>query len=123
MGFQNKKDYPDKISIFGLGYVGLPLAVKMANSDPESFVLGIEIDQNKIDMLNKGISYIDDVANEDLKNAIEKNFYVKNEATSIANETEISIICVPTPVNDNGVPILDYIFDVLLTTDAIRVSQ
>ena len=38
-----------KICIIGLGYVGLPLAVKIANLNSNTYVLGIEVDQNKID--------------------------------------------------------------------------
>lgn len=50
------------VAVIGLGYVGLPLAVVFANAGLR--VIGIDVDQNKVDAINKGISYIEDVPSE-----------------------------------------------------------
>ena len=54
-----------KIGIVGLGYVGLPLLIQFANSGAK--VLGIDLDEKKVDTLNKGQSYIKHIAPDDVK--------------------------------------------------------
>ena len=49
-----------KIAIIGLGYVGLPLSLQFARSGVE--VLGLDIDQAKVEALNQGRSYIKHIA-------------------------------------------------------------
>ena len=50
-----------KIGIIGLGYVGLPLVIQFAKSGAQ--VLGIDVDEKKVDALNKGESYISHISN------------------------------------------------------------
>ena len=52
-----------KIGIIGLGYVGLPLVIQFAKSGAQ--VLGIDLDQKKVDALNKGQSYIKHISSEE----------------------------------------------------------
>lgn len=101
------------IGILGLGYVGLPLMIRYAEIGYK--VLGIDIDQGKVDTLNKGESYIEHISSKDIKSSIDKGF----EATvdfSRAIEADTLIICVPTPLNKYREPDLSYVTD---TTDAI----
>jgi len=93
------------VSIVGLGYVGLPLACLCAEKNIE--VSGIDIDKNKISLIKRGISPIDDL---DLKEAVKK-FKNKIKVTesyyeSIKNSS-IIIVCVPTPVDDDHLPNLN----------------
>ena len=53
-----------KISIIGLGYVGLPLAIALAKSGFE--VYGIDTDKSKIQSILSGKSYIEDITSEDI---------------------------------------------------------
>src|SRR5690606_15923212 len=85
------------ISIVGLGYVGLPLALLAAR---KYSVTGIDIDQNKMDALSTGRSYIDDVQDEQLSSSTATFTSDFNKVS----DSEIVIICVPTPVNETKQP-------------------
>ena len=101
------------IGILGLGYVGLPLMIRYAEVGYK--VLGIDIDQKKVDMLNKGDSYIEHISSELIQSSLKKGF----EATadfSRAAEADTLILCVPTPLNKYREPDLSYVTD---TVDAI----
>lgn len=89
-----------KISVLGLGYVGLPLAAAIAKLTNHN-VLGYDIDSSKVESIKKGISPIDDEqCAKDLK---EITLNVSNESSSLG-ETDIFIVCVPTPVLDDYMP-------------------
>jgi UDP-N-acetyl-D-glucosamine dehydrogenase len=101
------------IGIIGLGYVGLPLMLRYAQVGFK--VLGIDIDAEKVDKLNRGVSYINHIAARDIELARGNGF----EATadfSRAGEPDALIICVPTPLNAYREPDLSF---VLNTTDAL----
>lgn len=88
-----------KISVIGLGYVGLPLAILADKKGYEVF--GIDINQNKIDLINaKKTPFKDRKLEKELRNS---------KITAFANfskigESNIVVICVPTPVDDNHMP-------------------
>jgi nucleotide sugar dehydrogenase len=103
---RNKKA---KICVVGLGYVGLPTAVYFAAAGFS--VIGVDIDNRKVKLINRGISPIKDAKlNEKLKIAV-KNGNLKattsiDEAGSIS---DVIIIVVPTPVNEAKEPDLKHI--------------
>ncbi|MDZ7725592.1 MAG: nucleotide sugar dehydrogenase [candidate division KSB1 bacterium] len=104
---QKIKDKSAKIGIIGLGYVGLPLAVEFADRGFQ--VTGIDNNAAKVEMINNGRNYIDDVADERL----EKNVKAGRLA-AVADYTHISkidviYICVPTPFTQNKEPDVSYI--------------
>ena len=90
------------ITVVGLGYVGLPLACLCAEKGHK--VYGLDIDKNKIDLINNNQSPIGD---EYIINKLE-NIKNKIHATTNANEcipnSEVVIVCVPTPVDKNNSP-------------------
>jgi len=93
---------PKSITIVGLGYVGLPLACLCAEKGHK--VYGYDIDKNKVDSINNGLSPIEDeILSEKLK-----SLKGKIRATSSPNEcisnSDVVIVCVPTPVDRNYVP-------------------
>ena len=55
-------DKSAKIGVIGLGYVGLPLAIEFTNAGYK--VIGIDIDERKVNSINKGENYINDVNND-----------------------------------------------------------
>ena len=59
------------ISVIGLGYVGLPLAISAAQSGYE--VYGIDVDQLKIDLIKSGKSPVEDISDSDIQSAISGN--------------------------------------------------
>ena len=63
---QKLDDHSAKVVVLGLGYVGLPLAAVLAEAGFK--VTGVDPDQEKISLLNQGISYIDDVDKEVIRN-------------------------------------------------------
>jgi nucleotide sugar dehydrogenase len=94
------------ISIIGLGYVGLPLALLV---DKKGYIVrGIDIDTRKIDLLKKKISpFKDERIAKDLKKT-KINFV--NTFAEVKN-SDIIVICVPTPVHENYMPDLKPIED------------
>jgi UDP-N-acetyl-D-glucosamine dehydrogenase len=113
-----------KIGIIGLGYVGLPLAVEFAKAG--FCVTGFDIDERKVDSINKGISYIPDVPSSDVDELvrrrrighIEENGVVSSlsgthlSATThfaMLGDMDVAIICVPTPLKKTKDPDIQYI--------------
>jgi len=90
------------VTIVGLGYVGLPLACLCA--DKGFKVYGLDIDQTKVDSVNRQISPIDD---DYISNKL-RNLKNKIIATTSASEcipaSEVIVVCVPTPVDRNNSP-------------------
>ena len=101
------------IGILGLGYVGLPLMIRYAEIGYK--VLGIDIDQQKVDLLNNGQSYIEHIPSELIQSAVEKGFEATTDF-SRATEADTLILCVPTPLNKYREPDLSYVID---TTEAV----
>jgi len=101
------------IGIIGLGYVGLPLMLRYVEVGYK--VLGIDINQEKVDMLNQGISYIEHISTEHIKKAVENGFEATTDFSRVA-EADALIICVPTPLNKYREPDLSFVID---TTDFI----
>lgn len=85
------------ISIIGLGYVGLPLALLAAKKYK---LYSIDIDKSKIDSLNSGRSYIDDVVDEEIKDSTAEF----TEDFSKVSDSEMVVVCVPTPVDHSKQP-------------------
>ena len=96
-----------KIVIIGLGYVGLPLAVEFAKKYP---VIGFDIDQARVNDLNKGIDKTLEVDNSDLKSVLtpnmsgEKGLLVTYKLEDL-KDSNIYIITVPTPTDELNKPI------------------
>lgn len=96
-----------KIGIIGLGYVGLPLGLAFAAKDFD--VLGFDLDENKITLLNDGKGYLKHIGEEKIKNAVSSG---KLEATSDFSrlpEVDAIIICVPTPLTEHREPDMSYV--------------
>jgi len=96
-----------KIGIIGLGYVGLPLAVAFAEAAFR--VLGFDIQQNRVDLVNKGQSYIADVDSKVLKEVVTKGLLEASTDQSRIKEVNAICICVPTPLTKTKDPELSYV--------------
>jgi len=96
-----------KIGIVGLGYVGLPLAV--AFSEAGLKVLGVDIQQKRVDSVNRGQSYIADVPAERLQAVIARNCLQTTTDQSRLREADAICICVPTPLTKTKDPDLSHV--------------
>jgi UDP-N-acetyl-D-glucosamine dehydrogenase len=101
------------IGIVGLGYVGLPLMLRYCETGYN--VIGFDIDQAKIDALNRGESYIEHIPAGKIKGAIGVNFEPTSDFSRAA-EVDALILCVPTPLSKYREPDLSFVLD---TVDSI----
>jgi len=106
---QKLSDRSAKIGIIGLGYVGLPLATAMGEAG--FTVYGVDLDQRKIDSLNKGISYIQDVRTEQVARLLKAGKLNASTDFSVLSEVDAVSICVPTPLRKTGDPDLSFILN------------
>ncbi len=96
-----------KIAIVGLGYVGLPLGLQFARSGVE--VLGLDVDQEKVNCLNEGKSYIKHISASDILSATQENKFSASTDFSRIREVEAILICVPTPLDHHREPDISYV--------------
>ncbi len=94
------------IGIIGLGYVGLPLALRF--SKEEYNVIGFDVDIGKVNMLNSGKSYIKHIKSTEIATANQNDFIASNDF-SLIKGIDVIIICVPTPLGIHNEPDLKYI--------------
>ncbi|MCD7034470.1 nucleotide sugar dehydrogenase [Metabacillus sp. GX 13764] len=95
------------IGVVGLGYVGLPLAVEKAKAGFK--VIGFDVQQSRVDMVNEGNNYIGDVVNEDLKEIIDNGLLEATTDYSKIQEVDAVAICVPTPLDHHQQPDTSYV--------------
>ncbi len=96
-----------RVAVIGLGYVGLPLATRFAEVGFQ--VIGIDIDQQKVEKANRGESYIPDISSSTLQALIEaKRLHFTSDYSALADVDAISI-CVPTPLRKTRDPDISYI--------------
>jgi UDP-N-acetyl-D-glucosamine dehydrogenase len=89
------------VAILGLGYVGLPLA--RAATQAGLSVIGFDVKPAMVDGLNAGRSHIDDLSDADISDMIRAGFRATLDESEIANATT-AVICVPTPLSEDGGP-------------------
>ena len=98
-----------KISITGLGYVGLPLAVAFAENGID--VVGYDTDINKITLYKKGIDATLEVGDERLKRIIDTGIITFTSDPSVFKSCDFNIIAVPTPINIDRTPDLSMVLE------------
>jgi UDP-N-acetyl-D-glucosamine dehydrogenase len=98
-----------KISIVGLGYVGLPLSLQFARSRVS--VLGFDLDQQKVDSINAGKTYLKHFPSEIIAEQVDANRLEATMDPSRLSEVEAILICVPTPLDDHREPDLSFVVD------------
>lgn len=95
-----------KLVVIGQGYVGLPLSVRAVEAGYD--VVGIDFDQRRIDALNRGESYVEDISNAALNAAGETGRYRATTSYAEAAEFDFAVVTVPTPLKDS-MPDLSFI--------------
>jgi UDP-N-acetyl-D-glucosamine dehydrogenase len=95
------------VVVVGLGYVGLPLAMRAAEVGHR--VAGYDTDEARVKSLEAGESYIEDVPSGELKKALEGMFRPSADA-SVCAGFDVAVVAAPTPLRD-GLPDLTYLED------------
>jgi len=96
-----------RLGIIGIGYVGLPLAIEFARAGFP--VLGFDVKADKADRVNRGESYIDDVASDELTGIVRTGRLKATSDFARLAECDVAIICVPTPLRKTQDPDLSHI--------------
>ena len=110
------RDRSAKVGVVGLGYVGLPLAVEMANAGFHA--TGIDLVKEKVDSVNSGVSYVLDVGSEAVESVVRANRMRATQSLAAVEGLDTLNICVPTPLRKNKDPDLSY---VIAAVEAIRI--
>ncbi len=90
------------VAIIGLGYVGLPLACLCAEKGLK--VYGVEIDEKKRELISQGISPIDDSKLTEQLKKLKGKILTTGDAANAAKNSDVVIVCVPTPVDKGHAP-------------------
>jgi len=96
-----------RVGIVGLGYVGLPLAVEFAKAGFS--VTGIDLMESKVERINAGDSYVQDVPGSELAGLVEAGKIRATADFSVIRELDTINICVPTPLRKTKDPDMSYI--------------
>ena len=106
---QKIKDRSARVGIVGLGYVGLPLAVEFAKAG--FHVTGIDVLSSKVDQINAGVSYIQDIPSDTLAPLVKSGHLKATTDFAAVKDLDTINICVPTPLRKTKDPDMSYIVD------------
>jgi UDP-N-acetyl-D-glucosamine dehydrogenase len=95
------------LGVIGLGYVGLPLAVEFAEAG--FLVTGIDVDEARVQELNRGRSYIQDVPTKQVRELVKQGRLRATTDFSVLRQVDSVNICVPTPLSKQRDPDVSYI--------------
>ena len=107
------EDRDSCIGIVGLGYVGLPLALRFAEAGFK--VVGFDIDPRKAEAIAKRQSYFSHISHERVGGAVDQGLSVTSDMAK-ASDVDAIIICVPTPLGKHQEPDLSFVTN---TMDAL----
>ena len=99
-----------RVAVVGMGYVGLPFAVEKAKVGFS--VLGIDQNRNRVAQLNRGENYILDVKDEELREIVAAGNFSATDCFDGIGDMDIIVVCVPTPLDRNLAPDLQYVVSV-----------
>jgi UDP-N-acetyl-D-glucosamine dehydrogenase len=95
------------IGIIGMGYVGLPLGLAFAAK--KFNVLGFDLDDKKINLLNKGRGYLKHISNDKISKAVKSGYLKATSDFSKLKEVDAILICVPTPLTEHREPDMSFV--------------
>ena len=103
-----------KVTVVGQGYVGLPLAI--AASKAGYTVFGLDNNIEKVSALKSGKSIIEDLSSEVIKKCIDTKCYIPTTDEKVISDSEVVLICVPTPLSNSHKPDLAPLIGAITTT-------
>lgn len=101
------KNKTAKLGVVGLGYVGLPLAVEKARTGYD--VIGFDVQDEKVKMVNEGHNYIGDIVDEDLEKLVKERKLKATTDFSFVKDVDAVAIAVPTPLDKFKQPDVSYV--------------
>ncbi|MCL2572620.1 MAG: nucleotide sugar dehydrogenase [Defluviitaleaceae bacterium] len=96
-----------QVGVIGLGYVGLPLAVEKAKAGFRT--IGIDVQPEKVNMVNRGENYIGDIVAAELSELVAAGMLSATSDFSIVRDMDFIAICVPTPLDSYQQPDISYV--------------
>ncbi len=96
----------ESVGVFGLGYVGLPLALAASRSGLQ--VTGIDVSERVVDLLNSGRSHVDDVSDSAVAHEVSRGFRA-SVFPEAAHACDVLVVCVPTPLDESRSPDLSMV--------------
>ena len=103
------KNKTARLGVVGLGYVGLPLAVEKAKVGYE--VIGFDVQDQKVKMVNEGRNYIGDILDSDLASLVKEGKLKATTDFSFVKDVDTVCIAVPTPLDLYKQPDLSYVVE------------
>lgn len=100
-----------KVAVVGLGYVGLPLALAYSSDGYQT--IGCDIDDNKVDAINGGTSYIKHIGSEQIREQVDNGKLNATSDFAALTEADAIILCVPTPLDQHFEPDLSYVISTI----------
>lgn len=104
---QKIKEKTITIGVIGLGYVGLPLALEKAKAGYQ--VIGFDIQEARVALVNEGKNYIGDIVDEDLVEMSGTGRLTATTDYSFLQKVDAIAICVPTPLDNHQQPDISYV--------------
>src|SRR5438128_3122930 len=101
------RNHTARVSVIGQGYVGLPLAVELARAGFP--VVGLDVDLDRIGALNAGRPHTPDVDGRELAALREAGRYTATADFAVLANSDVVIICVPTPLRKSKDPDISYV--------------
>jgi UDP-N-acetyl-D-glucosamine dehydrogenase len=102
-----------RVGVIGLGYVGLPLVKTFLRKG--FAVTGFDIDRRKVDLLNRGRSYIRHISAAEVKSFLSGRKFAATTDFRRLRDMDAILICVPTPLDSHGNPDLSYVINTTIT--------
>ena len=102
-----------KVTVVGQGYVGLPLAI--ASVQAGHTVFGLDHNEDKVALLISGKSMIEDLSDDVIKKCIDSELFLPTTDESVISNSDLVLICVPTPLSDDHKPDLSLLIDAITT--------
>ena len=106
-----------RVGIVGLGYVGLPLAVEFAEAG--FTVVGVDVTEEKVTMLNNGESYVGDIPSERLAPLVKNGKFSASVDYGALKDVDAVSICVPTPLRKTKDPDMSYVIKAVDSVTAV----
>src|SRR5690349_3476870 len=111
------------VGIYGLGYVGLPLALAIFARSSHR-IIGFDIDAKKIEMLGAGRSYFRHLPSAEVARMVGSGRFAATSDFARTREADVVIICVPTPLSRHREPDLSYVTNTVASIlDYLRAGQ